>query len=134
VSLQSKTTAPTSTPLSSQSKTTPSATPLSSKHKTLSAINSKKTASAVRKSVVTKVVQRSLQLTVAPLMAKKTAKKVPFAKKTAKKEVLVIAEKKKERIVVPDVEAIIVVKQIPMWDLTHDDGRIIQSFVSKSSL
>lgn len=35
---------------------------------------------------------------------------------------------------VPDVEAIVVVKMIPMLDLTCDDGRVVESFVSKSSL
>jgi hypothetical protein len=43
-------------------------------------------------------------------------------------------KKKAAAVEVPDVETIVVVRQIPLLDMTRDDGEIVQTFVSKSSM
>lgn len=56
-------------------------------------------------------------------------------KQVSKKNRKVIATPvKKKKLDVPDVEAIVVVKEIPMLDLTSDDGQIVQSFVARKSM
>lgn len=69
-----------------------------------------------------------------PVVKKNNFSKDQKKKKKDHQQQINIIAKRKSTAIVPDVEAIVVVKKIPMLDLTREDGLIVQSFVSKSSM